>query len=172
MSNVVTVRVHPNERIVQHAVKTILDKNHEKRFKQQVLDFYRQDYTSVVNNHQTLDDVLMVLAIQDDIPVGLSACLILNKDKKIKDSITVVGAQYRKQGVGTKLLQSKVLLLRKFYPHLTIKSFVNKSNEAGLKLCQKAGMSVRKNGKKVINAGSLSEKVIDYCIFGVQSDYR
>jgi GNAT superfamily N-acetyltransferase len=166
MSNVVYARLHPNEQMVRNAVKLVLDKSHDRRFKQEVLDFYRRDLTRIVGNHQTLDDVLIVLAIRDDVPVGLSACTILNKEKKVQHSITVVDAAARKQGIGAGLLQSKLKLLSKFYPHITVKSFVNKANEGGVKLCQKAGLIVRKEGEKVIDRGD-GKKTIQYCIFGV-----
>lgn len=151
MTDAIVVRVHPHDELARNAVKLVLDKSHERRFKSEVLDFYRGNYGTVINRHDTLDDVMFLVAIQDDLPIGLSVCHLLNSEKKVKHSLTVVSTSHRKAGIGKRLLSSKLAFLKGYYPHLAIRTYVNKSNDAGIKLCDSTGiLKVVKSGSKEV----------------------
>jgi len=161
MSETIVVRVHPNDPFARIAVKHVLDKSHNRRFKSEVLDFYRNGYSEVVNNLNGLDDVLFLVAVCDDVPVGMSSCLLLNSQKRIRHSLTVVSDASRKSGIGKKLLASKINFLTCYYPHLSIRSYVNKANEGGVRLCNSVGLRVIKSGSKD------GLRKVEYYIYGV-----
>ena len=136
------LRTHIGDFLAASAVRGVLNHGHDKRIRQSVLDFYRDTWRKFNKRKKSGGEVLFLIAIGDNEPIGMSACAIPRKDDKVWNSVTVVHPNFRKIGIGRILLRAKVKCLKSWYPRHHLRTFVSKTNEPSMGLCNSAGLHV------------------------------
>lgn len=136
------VRSHVGDYLSSSAIRHVLNQGHDKRIRQSILDFYRNDWKVFNNRKKSGGEILFLIAIGDSLPVGISACAIPRKDNKVWNSMTVVHPENRRKGIGRMLLKAKLDSISDDYPNHVLKTFVSKKNEPSLKLCVSSGLHI------------------------------
>lgn len=130
------IQVHPKDGLAQNAVARVLNLHHGKRIKQSNLNFYRRDYDKFLNYKKIGGEVIMIVAMKNCAPVGLSCCSVSRVTGNASRSITVVDKRFRRHGIGKLLLSAKIGLLRWQYSGTHLTTFVAKDNDSAIRICE------------------------------------
>lgn len=162
-------RVHISDILARRAILDVMNVHHNGRIRQSILDFYRRDWRVFNCRKKSGGEVLLLVAIEDGIPIGMSACAIPRKDSKCWFSTTIVRSGFRRSGVGKLLLQAKLdYIMDEHWMH-SLEAFVSNSHPAGLALCESAGMKMTGTGKR--NRGE-GKKPTEFSIFTRESRHK
>ena len=143
ISSVITniIQIHSEDFLAKRAIYDVLNRNHDGRIRQEVLDFWRQGCSRFIS-HERGGDVIFLVALSEDGIVGLSCAAILRDSRRCFNSLTVVSRNSARQGIGTNLLKAKVALLKIRYPKSSLLSHVSKTNEPSIKMCTSSGLNI------------------------------
>lgn len=125
----------PMDSTLGRAAVELIDEYHDRRLCQDSLDLYRGNWRYVVD---TVDTLIMLVAISAGNVVGVSACLL--KNGQTLNSITVVRKSCRRMGIGSQLMQYKAELVSALAPDVYMDTRVSTSNDFSIKACQRAGL--------------------------------
>jgi RimJ/RimL family protein N-acetyltransferase len=98
----------------------------------------------------------VLFAVSDDAPIGMVVCLFNDrpKTKHIAEIVGVyVGADHRGEGVGTRMLERALLLIRSKKKVVKVQLAVNPEQRAAVKLYKRAGFVVWGRTKKELKVG-------------------
>jgi ribosomal protein S18 acetylase RimI-like enzyme len=95
-------------------------------------------------------------AVSDDELIGMLAC-VYNDRRKTRHIADIVGvyvsAEHRGKGVGTRLIEHELSLIRKNRKVIKVKLAVNPEQRAAIRLYKKAGFVVTGRTKKELKVG-------------------
>lgn len=146
MSKIKIIRVHSGDLLARQSINTIMNPGHDGRVRQSILSFYREGFRNFLD--KTTGDVLFLLALLDSSPVGMSSCQIIYNRKRNYKSTTIVNPEYRRLGAGKMLLETKIEMLKVFFPTIQHLSFVSKENESAVMMCKSSGLKIVDEGKR------------------------
>lgn len=140
--NIKIFRTHVGDLLTASTIQGVMNHGHDGRIRQSTLDFYRQKWRKFNKRKKSGGEILFLVAIGDNEPVGMSACALPRRDNKVWNSLTVVHPNHRQNGMGSLLLRAKIDCINDLYPNHYLKTFVSKQNEQSIKLCKSAGLNV------------------------------
>ena len=127
-------------------VYSILNHSHDRRIRQKTLSFYRNGKANFLNRNGI---ILWFVGFADGNQVGITCCAFGCKSKQVYHSITTVLPNFRRMGYGKKLLNAKMETLRKEYPDVKYRSFVNINNEPSIRMCSAVGLIISGDGERI-----------------------
>lgn len=137
------------------SIKSLLNKNSDKRIKKKVLDFYRN---GVLNFLKDGGDIIIIAAYTDinDI-VAISAASVRNGATRESNPLTVVDKGFRNRGLGSNLLDRKLDIFRNRYPSVNYRVGVADDNTYAINMCMKVGLCAVDSG---VNKTSKTEYTV------------
>jgi hypothetical protein len=134
------VQVHPSDGVAKEALVRVLNQHHSGKIRQNCLDFYRHDYRTFIQKKTAGGEIVLLVGIEENVPIAVSACAILRKENRAINSLTIVDSDNRRRGIGQAMLSAKLLTLSWIYPSVDFTTYVGLKNQLGVKMCDAVGL--------------------------------